>query len=257
MPTSNFNLPLYTRLDTSELDVLLNGQSTAIDVAMLGNIWEFHGTEAQRIALATPKLRDGITFVTTDTKRTWLRSGGTWMTADASGYLVSPVSVAGTGVTIATDGSVVFTNSSSITVNGVFTSRFKSYDVVWDTVFGSDYGWNLQFCSGGTPDSGASSYKYGMQWSGSGAGAASEGVSAQIPLTNNGAAFLGTNLRMYNPGTALRTTVTGLSTNTPIARTTTRIVQIGALHDATAAYDGFKIYAGGTGSGTLRVYGNL
>ena len=41
MPTPYFNLPLYTVSDTAALDTLLNGQSSALDTALLGNIWKF------------------------------------------------------------------------------------------------------------------------------------------------------------------------------------------------------------------------
>lgn len=78
MPTTNFNLPLYTTSDTAALDTLLNGQSNALDTALLAAIWSFGGTDAQRTALAAPKLREGITWRTTDTDLDWWYDGSGW-----------------------------------------------------------------------------------------------------------------------------------------------------------------------------------
>ena len=67
MPTPYFNLPLYTVSDTAALDTLLNGQSSAIDNALLAGIWKFSGTTANMSSIVAPKLRAGIEYLATDT----------------------------------------------------------------------------------------------------------------------------------------------------------------------------------------------
>jgi hypothetical protein len=79
MPTPYFGLPLYTATDTAALDTLLNGQSSAIDNALLANVWQFSGTDAARIALTAPRLREGIRWRSTDTGTEWYRSATTWL----------------------------------------------------------------------------------------------------------------------------------------------------------------------------------
>jgi len=44
---------------------------------------------------------------------------------------VVPTSVAGTGVTLSSTGTVNFTNAATVSVNGCFTSQFNSYKLVW------------------------------------------------------------------------------------------------------------------------------
>lgn len=78
MPTANFNLPIYTTSDTAALDTLLNGQSNAIDAALLANIWSLAGLDAARIALTAPKLREGLRWYSTDTNVSWFYDGTTW-----------------------------------------------------------------------------------------------------------------------------------------------------------------------------------
>lgn len=80
--TPNFNLPLYTGSDTAKLDTLLNGQSSALDTnlqAYIGGTESgYVGTDSQRTALSGSKLRNGVTFYATDTRRQWRYINNAW-----------------------------------------------------------------------------------------------------------------------------------------------------------------------------------
>lgn len=150
MPTPNFGLPLYTTSDTAALDTLLNGQSSALDAALLANVWHFGGTNANRIALAAPKLREGVRFRTTDTDRDWYYDGSNWIADDNGAFLIRPTGTIGSGVSIGADGTITFTSATATGagISGAFTSRFKSYAVHYSLTHATS---NLQFrmASGG------------------------------------------------------------------------------------------------------------
>lgn len=79
MPTPNFGLPLYTTTDTAALDTLLNGQSSAIDSALLASEGRVAMTNTARLALTAPRLKEGLVVYATDTNRTWFYDGSSWI----------------------------------------------------------------------------------------------------------------------------------------------------------------------------------
>lgn len=79
MPTAVFNLPIYTGTDTAALDTLLNGQSNALETALLANVWRFTGLDAARTTLTAPRLKEGIEWYSTDTNTEWVYDGTRWL----------------------------------------------------------------------------------------------------------------------------------------------------------------------------------
>ena len=88
MPTPNFGLPLYGPTDTAKLDTLLNGQSTAIDAALLEVQTRLIGTAAQRDAFPSP--REGLAWYNTDTGTEDVYRNGAWLPATGSWITTSP-----------------------------------------------------------------------------------------------------------------------------------------------------------------------
>ena len=84
MPTPNFNLPIYGPGDTAALDTLLNGQSSAIDAALLASEWRAGGTTSARTGLAAPRRKEGLQFYETDASRGFVR-GAKWSLAPSTG----------------------------------------------------------------------------------------------------------------------------------------------------------------------------
>ena len=78
MPTANFNLPIYTAADTAALDTLLNGQSNAIDAALLTTEGRAIGTNAARLALTGSRRKAGLVWYATDTNIEWRWDGSAW-----------------------------------------------------------------------------------------------------------------------------------------------------------------------------------
>ena len=81
MPTTPNGV--WTPDDSDDWDLVtdLAAMAVSIDNAFGTPPVSFLGTEAERAALAAPKLRNGVTFRTTDTNITYHRSAGAWRIA--------------------------------------------------------------------------------------------------------------------------------------------------------------------------------
>lgn len=93
--------------DSDDWDLVtdLAAMAVSIDNAFGTPPASFLGTEAERAALAAPKLRNGVTFRTTDTNITYHRSAGAWRIAP--GTLLGSFETTGTGNISGASGTVV------------------------------------------------------------------------------------------------------------------------------------------------------
>ena len=105
MPTTPNGV--WTPDDSDDWDLVtdLAAMAVSIDNAFGTPPASFLGTEAERAALAAPKLRNGVTFRTTDTNITYHRSAGSWRIAP--GTLLGSFETTGTGNISGTSGTVV------------------------------------------------------------------------------------------------------------------------------------------------------
>lgn len=165
-----------------------------------------------------------------------------------------PTSVAGTGVTLS-NAKVSFSASSTVSVNGVFSTTYDAYRLVVTTSAGStDALINLRLRVGGVDASGATDYGFSLlQSASSGAwlnlnfSAGTSSISLGYKVTANRSAF---SADIYNPGAAAKTgfSTAGMYNVIPYVG--------GGQHNLTTAYDGFSlITAGGDMTGSLTVYG--
>lgn len=84
MPTTPRGI--WTPSDSDDFDIITDMAATAVSVddaitaAMAGVPLpaRYIGTDAQRLAMTAPNLRNGIEFQTTDTNLVWQRSAGIW-----------------------------------------------------------------------------------------------------------------------------------------------------------------------------------
>ena len=162
MPTANFNLPLYTTSDTAALDTLLNGQSNALDAALLASEGRIAGTDAARTAMTAPRRKEGLEFRATDTDREWKYDGSNWLSNDMGAYLIIPTSATGAGCSIATDGTVLFSSVTSNTIagaNGIFSTRFRNYMIKFRITGTSISSLNGYFAVAGTPQQSVGTYQ--------------------------------------------------------------------------------------------------
>lgn len=246
MPTANFNLPIYGPGDTAALDTLLNGQSNAIDAALLATEWRAGGTDAQRLALASPRRKEGLTFYATDTNREWIYDGAAWQPNDGDGYLLRPATV--TGGTVDATGAIIPTagvSTISMDFGSAVLARFRAIHFKFflePTASGSPA---FQFRRAGVALAAAASYGNQRQFS-NGATRSSDyvtgtfadlGVSAQEVTSGE--------LTIFNPGeAATRKTWIGTLFQGPVNPNNVQIAGHKSDAEAQAALDGFAITFG-------------
>jgi len=236
------------------LQTVFATQATSVHNALNLARGGYVGTDSDRIALTAPDLREGIYWYSTDTDVRWFYNGAAWVTAVPGENLLYPSSVAGTGVTL-TGSKVSFSASSTISVNGVFSTAFDNYliEVVVPTTSTPNGGY-FRLRAAGTD---YSSSVYGTQqiWNSS-ATALSSTYSVVPGMIFASVAGIGhrMSIKVSEPAT---TGLTFISTHT-----TTQITggiaksDISSTVNVVTPADGFSLIASsGTMTGFLKVYG--
>ena len=108
---------------------LANSTDTALTAVSNGQDG-YVGTDAVRIAMIAPRLREGISYYSTDTDKEWFYNGTTWVSSGVGSNLVWPTSA--TTATIGANAVVTASSAASFSLNGVFNSRFREYEVSYD-----------------------------------------------------------------------------------------------------------------------------
>lgn len=182
--------------------------------------------------------------------------------ADTNAYLVNrlykqtPTSVAGTGVTIGAQGDIVLSSSTAVTVNGVFTSNFRVYEIFYDTS-GSAASITMQLRASGVTNSTGYDLTENLARN---ATATSSTVLNQASWSISGGANTrhAGQVRIYAPFVALETAITantGVHAN-PAASSTANASKISyGTHRTAAAYDGFVLTFSAAQSGQITVMG--
>ena len=172
----------------------------------------------------------------------------------ASGMdLITPTSVAGSGVTLS-GGAVSFSASSTVSVNGCFTSAYENYYVVLSgSATGSAVAASIRLRASGTDDS-ASSYKSILMFVEPSLSAGrNSGTSLQCGRFDSTGDSNALAVEILRPQIANRTIF--MATNATPYLGGLAVVATGSF-DATTQFDGFTVFpASGTITGTLRVYG--
>ena len=166
--------------------------------------------------------------------------------------LVTPTSVAGSGVTLS-GGAVSFSAASTVSVNGCFTSTYDNYQIALSQVCaaGSIYV-SMRLRASGT-DNTASSYAFQR------IDASSTTVSGALSTAQQAAYVAATSttggwyaINVYGPNLAAPTYLSSTGALV-VASPTIRI--FGGGHDVSSAFDGFTLITSSNVTGTLRVYG--
>jgi len=169
---------------------------------------------------------------------------------------IIPTSVAGTGVTVGASGKVSFTASTSISLNGIFTSTYDHYKVEIYTTAASTAVLRVVLRSAGT-DATAANYDYTLLYANSGS-PSSATVAANANWTLNASissTVMKHNLELTNPFLASMTTAIGRSVAYASA-VAPLIGNFGGGHRLSTSYDGLTFTAStGSLTGTIRVYG--
>ena len=210
----------------------------------------------------------GQTIFETDTNKLLVWNATAWVipnspNQDKAGLaLITPTSVAGTGVTL-TGSLVSFSAATSVRLNGVFSNQYNNYRVVTDTstnVGGGDV--RFLYYSGGSPLT--ASYTSAGLYMGLSGGTQSNtniGTSKQaVAYAYAGALDVasaegGGTIDIFRPFatgvTSANFAWTSYGSNSGLQSTVG-----GHIHFAGGSADGFQIYTSGTSwSGNIRVYG--
>ena len=163
--------------------------------------------------------------------------------------LVTPTSVAGTGVTLS-GGAVSFSASTTISVNGCFTSTYDNYMLTVLHVTGADTDLTIRLRLAGT-DASATDYTT-IIFDNSGTSSVSRltgQTSTRIGPSRNGSRMYSTSY-IFSPFAAAATGFQCRTTSNPVANT------IDGTHGLSTSYDGFSLIPSSSSTtGTLRVYG--
>jgi hypothetical protein len=168
--------------------------------------------------------------------------------------LIVPTSVAGSGVSVSASGKVTFTSTTSISVNGVFSSTYDNYLIVTrGTLTGSAQTIGIRYRLAGTDATGSNYAEQNIQ-------ASSTSVSAGrgTPLDNAYVAGWWGNLReafhlyVYGPALAQPTAARSVTVSTDGNAT---VRDHASTHSLSTAYDGFTFVCPSNISGALTVYG--
>lgn len=166
------------------------------------------------------------------------RVGATWLSQEGASRLLVPSSV--TGGTISANGVVLLSGGDTVTINGVFTSRFKRYRMVsfWKTgaTGSTNNGAFLRLTSGGTPaTSGYDSQTSIANGTGNVTGAYAPGGSAFSATSAVGTSH-SFDFLLFNPGHAEQTMMQGFANTLPAG-----LSGIGGTHTPATAYDGIRL----------------
>jgi hypothetical protein len=170
---------------------------------------------------------------------------------------VIPTSIAGTGTTSITSGGTVnVTGTSAIRINGVFTSLYSAYLVVFDfSIFSTAATLSARLATGGTDDIGTNYVSQILQGAGASATAATSGVVSSFLILNTASAEASGEIRLYNPAKASAARI--LANTVGVISGTSLVVQnLSGRHNLTSGYDGITISPStGTISGTISIFG--
>lgn len=260
MPTPNYSLPTYGPSDTAALDTLLNGQSSAIDAALLTVEGRTTGATAVRTALAAPRLKEGLEFYETDTDRTWLYDGTQWLAADNGRYLIRPGSVTGANISVAANGEIVFTGASAsgVHIENCFSNRFRHYEAVIEGTYTSNSSPQFQLrVSGSTTAPGGTDYKNSYNYNNGSSPAYVQNDIGIFATSGAGGTRVSSRVLFVNPFQAVATqyladTVAFLGTGPTLVQS-----RIAAHHIQAVSYSSLTLtHASGQNfTGTMRIYG--
>lgn len=205
---------------------------------------------------------DGMMIYETDTDKVAVYDGSSWVyktnatapSETAMASMISPTSVAGTGVTLS-NGKVSFTAASTISVNGCFSSAYSNYRIVINAKYGvNSESLRLRMRSSGT-DNSTSYYTHAIYTTHSGGPSRNYNPNEAVGYIG-WVADISYNviMDMHNPFAADFTSwvaqANGIGSNTAVVGT------LWGMHNLQTSYDGFTIFpASSTVTGTLRIYG--
>lgn len=170
---------------------------------------------------------------------------------------VIPTSVAGTGVAFdSTTGIITFTNATAITVNGVFSSAFRNYQIRYDSI-GTAAGLNLQLRVSGSTS--ATGYDLTEALNRNAVSSSSTVLNqAQWALSGGTNTIHAGTVDVFVPFLSLETRIianSGVHANPAASSTANALKTSYGTHRTATGYDGFVLTFSAAQTGVLRVGG--
>lgn len=202
----------------------------------------------------------GDTYQETDGKKIlWKYDGANWVTNEGGLYLIRPSSVDGTGVTIEPNGTVTFTSCSTLSLNGIFTERFREY-IVSTIVTGRSgaAGTDYRLRALGVDDV---TNNYVWRRSGTAGAGYSELTATMDKFQPDFNAYpdISKSFKITDPARSTFTKMTndggGIETD---GASMTTLIGFAGIHRVVSAFDGITAYmTTGNMTGSIRVFGRV
>lgn len=195
------------------------------------------------------QLASVINDTTAANNGTYYRAASSWLPATGGLVLVSPTSVV--NGTIGAVGAVTFSGVTSVSLNGVFTTQFDNYAIVYDVTKTNATAIGCLMRAGGT-DSTTANYNSNRTVNGSNSNSPGSRWLFDGSLGANDRAV--GHAELFQPALAAATAGINHGANRPSLTS----YQTQFDHSVASAYDGFTLaVTAGTISGTIRVYAYL
>lgn len=207
-------------------------------------------------ATIVPNPVQGDTYLETDSlKRTWRHDGVNWLTNNGFGILISPTTV--TGGTAQPDGSVTFSGVAAVSLDGVFTSRFREYEIRYRVNSKpTNAGISIRLRAGGVDNTTAGVY-FLRRTGSSGSGFIENPATLdRFDPDFNPYVNIAKSLHLLAPQESAFTNVWsagGIESNNAGLMTT--CIAASGQHQVASAFDGITLYTGANMAGSLVVIG--
>lgn len=220
------------------------------------------GSISERNAVPGEDIAEGDSCYVTDIDKQYVYDGATWTTTDGLVQIIptgSQIVVTGTSATGTVDdyGNINISAATSVSLNGIFTAKFKHYKIIATLDSSANDYVNFQFVTGTTPNA-AASYFYGGFSQTSTATAFQTGVAGtstygRLGYTSTGGSFANSiSCEVFNPQLSYYTRVDSRGQYNNVGN------QYWSSFNASTVFDGIKIIpltATTTHTGSVKIYG--
>lgn len=246
------NLIGWTNSDPENMPLAVTTLRDSIQTALSKRqISSFRVANAVGLAAITGMVEGDIAD-RADIDITYRYNGIKWMPVSSGLVPVVPLSVGGTGVTMATNGKITFTGASIAQINNCFNADFDSYQIIIDTSAAtSDIFARLRLAGNDIVTTIYSNQRF--------VGSATSTVVDQAfnatswRINSGGQPFNAIVLNIINPSLSINTQAISTFVDSGSSMTTGNI---GLFTNSTTNANGISIFpATGTFTGTIRIYG--
>jgi len=168
--------------------------------------------------------------------------------------LITPSSVAGSGVSVSASGKVTFTAATSVSVNGCFDSTYDNYLVVVRYVAASgDPRFQLRLRAAGTDDAGSNYVRQVIDANGASVTAARATETAATVGELSATQRSGEHIFFYGPALTQPTAMRNVNAGGYLSA---RLTDNACTHSLSTSYDGFTGFpVSSSVTGSLTIYG--